>query len=86
MRGFFQCGLGGTAVAGGGGGVGVGSGPGGGGQHGAGGELGLNQRSVFRPGLGPQSLGQSYQPLERDDKPPFFDPAAERKRLEEVSI
>ena len=50
------------------------------------GNLGLSTRPVFQPGMGPQTIGQAYQPLQREGFEPqtYIDVIAEQKRVEEV--
>uniref|UniRef100_A0A1B6BXD9 RNA helicase n=1 Tax=Clastoptera arizonana TaxID=38151 RepID=A0A1B6BXD9_9HEMI len=48
--------------------------------------LGLNARPVFQPGIGPDTMGQAYTPLQRDGERPqtYQDIIADQKRVEEA--
>lgn len=45
-------------------------------------------RSVFQPGVDPQTMGQAYTPLRRGDGPEqtYLDVIADQKRVQDVSF
>lgn len=50
--------------------------------------LGLNSRPVFQPGMGPDTMGSAYMPIQRDGnrQQTYQDIIADQKRVEEVSV
>lgn len=50
--------------------------------------LGLNARPVFQPGVGPDTMGSAYMPIQRDGsrQQTYQDIIADQKRVEDVSF